>query len=135
MSVIDTSFYIALINAAEPGHMAARRWFQSALNQSDSLVAPVIMLPEAGAAISRGLNNNILAQRVVQHIHQLSMLELIPVDEDLAASAAKIAIECRIRGCDAVFVALAQRRGEPLVTFDKQQRERSPTSVSVVEPI
>lgn len=134
MSVIDTSFYIALVNAAEPGHVAARQWFQSALKNNDHLIAPVIMLPEAGAAISRGLDNNILAQRVVQNIHRLSMLELVPVDDELAASAAEIAIECRIRGCDAVFVALAQRRSEPLVTFDKQQRERSPASVTVIEP-
>lgn len=88
----------------------------------------------AGAAIRRGLNDPTLAQQVVTQLQQWSFLEMITVDHPLAELAASIAVNHRLRGCDAIFVALAQQRNEPLVTLDKQQRERGQAVVTVIEP-
>ena len=40
----------------------------------------------------------------------------------------------RIRGCDAVYVALAEALDEPLVTFDEQQAARAAGVVRVLRP-
>jgi predicted nucleic acid-binding protein len=40
----------------------------------------------------------------------------------------------RLRGADAVYVALARRLGMPLVTWDAEQRERAKPVVRVVTP-
>ena len=65
----------------------------------------------------------------------MSQRELVldPVGNSLAARAAEIAIERRIRGCEAVYVALAEASGLPLLTLDRQQRERSAGLVAVVD--
>ena len=57
-----------------------------------------------------------------------------PVDEALGALAAEIAAEQRIRGCDAVYVALAYAEQAVLITLDDQQRERAPSSVTARTP-
>jgi predicted nucleic acid-binding protein len=132
--VIDTSVYVALMNKEDVGHEASRRWFESVIRNGERLVAPIIIMAEAGAAITRGLNDPAFGQQVVEQISQLSFLELIPIDYSLAELAASIAVNYRIRGCDALFVALAQQRNEPLVTLDKQQRERGAAVVTIIEP-
>jgi predicted nucleic acid-binding protein len=134
MLVVDTSVYVALLNKEDVGHEASRRWFESVVRNGERLIAPVIIMVEAGAAISRGLNDPAFGQQVVEQIGQLSFLELIPIDHSFAGLAADIAVNCRIRGCDALFVALAQQRNAPLVTLDKQQRERGQAVVTVIEP-
>ncbi|MFQ5433427.1 MAG: hypothetical protein ACE5FD_00980 [Anaerolineae bacterium] len=43
----------------------------------------------------------------------------------MANRAAVIAADYQIRGCDAVYVTLAEALGEALITLDKQQGERA----------
>ena len=76
---------------------------------------------ELGAAISRGLGDPVLARKVVAELVDEGVIHLIPVDARLAERAAAIAIDHRIRGCDAVYVALAEALGEALVTFVQRQ--------------
>ena len=52
----------------------------------------------------------------------------------LAEQAAAIAAEHRIRGCDALYVALADMLSEPLVTLDRQQLERGAAVVTTRRP-
>ncbi|MFB0535451.1 MAG: hypothetical protein ACETWR_10755 [Anaerolineae bacterium] len=40
----------------------------------------------------------------------------------------------RLRGCDAIYAALARREGVPLVTWDHQQRSRAAPVVEALTP-
>jgi predicted nucleic acid-binding protein len=52
----------------------------------------------------------------------------------MAEQAASVAAEHRIRGCDAVYIALADQLDDVLVTLDRQQLERGAAVVAVREP-
>ena len=58
----------------------------------------------------------------------------IDVDRSLSDLAARLAAECRLRGCDATYVALAWRERVPLITWDKQQREKAASMVEILTP-
>jgi len=45
-----------------------------------------------------------------------------------------LAAEHRIRGCDAVYVALARQLDMPLITLDRQQLERGAAVVATRVP-
>jgi len=45
-----------------------------------------------------------------------------------------IAAEHRIRGCDAIYIALAEQLNDSLVTLDRQQLERAADIVTTHEP-
>lgn len=47
---------------------------------------------------------------------------------------ALLAAECRLRGCDAIYAALARQEGMPLITWDEQQRERAAPVVETLTP-
>jgi predicted nucleic acid-binding protein len=134
MAVIDASVYIALVNAHEREHSSSWAWLEQARVSDESVVAPVILLAEVAAALSRGLGDPMLAHRVVQQLARSDVIELIPVTQAMAEQAAEIAADHRIRGCDAVYVALAEQLGDALVTLDRQQLERGAALVTVRVP-
>ncbi|RMF06046.1 MAG: PIN domain-containing protein [Chloroflexi bacterium] len=134
MPVIDASVYVALLNRNEPAHPICWRWFEQAQLNQDVVAAPMILLAEVAAALSRGTNSPELAQAAVAQIVEQKLIELVPVTRDLGHRAAKIAAEYRIRGCDAVYVALAQLQNDRLITLDRQQLERGSAVVSTQRP-
>lgn len=134
MAIIDASVYVALINAHETHHARSWNWFQQARNAQEQISAPLILLPEVAAALSRGTNNPAMTRRVVQQIVKLKTITLVPVTSKLAERAAIIAANHQIRGCDAVYVALAEQLDEYLMTLDKQQLERGINVVNTRQP-
>jgi len=134
MAVLDTSFFVTTVDVRDPLHSVAISWLEREGNDGKSLSAPWILAAEVGAAISRGLGDPALARKVVARLVNGDEVHLIPVDARLAARAAAIAIDHRIRGCDAIYVALAEALGEPLVTFDEQQSARAAGVVPVLRP-
>ncbi|MFC2037260.1 type II toxin-antitoxin system VapC family toxin [Chloroflexota bacterium] len=134
MPVIDASVYITLMNEHEDAHTSSWAWFEQAQTTQEPVVAPAILLPEVAAALSRGIGDSALAHRVVQQLRHSEVIELIPVTLTIAGQAATIAANYRIRGCDAVYIALADHRGDSLITLDRQQLGRGAAIVAVREP-
>ena len=52
----------------------------------------------------------------------------------MGLAAAQVAAGHRIRGCDAVYVALAYVQEAVLITLDVEQRERTPPSIPARTP-
>jgi predicted nucleic acid-binding protein len=134
VAVIDASVYVALINADEKDHTRCWAWFEGAKAAEEPIVAPAILLAEVAAALSRGVGDLGLAHRVVGQLKRSGVIKLLPVTLAVAERAATIAADHRIRGCDAVYIALADQLGEHLVTLDRQQLERGAAIVSAHEP-
>lgn len=134
MAVVDASVYVALINAQEKDHASSWAWFARAQHTQEPLVAPVILLAEVAAAVGRGVGDPGLAHQVVHQLQHSRVIDLLPVTMSVAEQAAAIAIDHRIRGCDAVYVALAAQLGDCLVTLDHQQLERATAVVDAREP-
>lgn len=132
--VLDASVYVALLRATEPAHAQSWRWVRQARQRGERLVAPALLLPEVAAAISRGSQKPLLARRVAELLTRSALIELVGVTPELAGHAASIAADHRLRGSDAVYVALAEELGHPLLTLDRQQLERGSEVVTTREP-
>ncbi|MBX3055282.1 MAG: type II toxin-antitoxin system VapC family toxin [Anaerolineae bacterium] len=134
MMVIDASVFMALLYQDEPGHIISRTWFGVALTSGQILSSPVIMLAEVAAAISRSKSDSARAGQFVQLLANGDLISLYPVTFGLAERAAEIAADYKIRGCDAVYVALAEQLGEELVTLDNEQLSRGTDVVTTRRP-
>ena len=134
MAVVDASVYVALIHEEEPGHAASWAWIQDAQTRREPLQAPNILAAEVGSAISRGTGNNELAHQIVVQLLTSNVVELVPVTPQLAGRAAVIAADQQLRGCDAVYVALADQADDVLVTLDRQQLERGAAVAATASP-
>lgn len=134
MAVVDASVIISAILPGEPHHDASRKWFDALVNLGQHFTAPAILLSEVAAPLSRAYNQPELAESVIQILMTATFSELVPVSVPLANRAATIASEYKIRGCDAVYVALAEALGEELITLDRQQSERAKRIVRSRQP-
>jgi predicted nucleic acid-binding protein len=131
MSVVDASVQVALLSTADRHHAAAAAWYRSALRERDALSAPSLLLAEVAAAIRRGTGDDALALRAVARLARGDMVQLAEVDTELAGKAAHLAATQALRGCDALYVALAAELDQPLVTLDRQQAERAAGAAEV----
>lgn len=132
--VVDASVVVAGLQKDEPHHAAAQAVLMQLTLQAGSLYLPAIALAEIAAAIARGTGNSAQAEKEVALVQALPGLVLVPVDQGLGERAAQLAARQRMRGCDAVYVGLAQALQAPLLTLDRQQRERAPEPVVAQTP-
>jgi len=134
MAVMDASVFVAMLNPNETGYAASSAWFQQELRLKNVISAPAVLIAEAAAAISRGTGNTNQAHQVIRQLSRSTSIRLYPVTMSLAEQAAVIAADHRLRGCDAIYVALAKELGETLITLDKQQLQRGTAVIATSQP-
>jgi len=132
--VLDASVLVARVRRSELAYAEVRALMIALAANNMALYIPTIALAEVAAALSRSGPSSEQALAAVNELRRLPGLNVVGVDLALGNLAGEIAAHYRIRGCDAVYVALAQSSGAPLITLDRQQRERVPTSLTALTP-
>jgi predicted nucleic acid-binding protein len=132
--VVDTSVFMADAQPEEPHHGEAAALLGRALQEQWLILAPVIVLAEVAASIARNTGNPLLARLFISSLTSHAHIRIVEVDQLLGALAADIAAQHRSRGCDAIYIALAQVMNATLITLDKEQRGRVPSSVTARSP-
>jgi len=134
MFVIDASVYVSRLRREEARHAESTRLLEAVAARRATVLCPEILLPEVAAALACGLDDPDFAYRAAAHLRRLPGHRFIVVDRVLSGLAARLAAERRLRGCDAIYAALARREGVPLVTWDEQQRNGAAPVVETLTP-
>ena len=134
MTVTDASVWVSRFLNDDAFHVASLAWLTRMISEGRPLVAPASMLAEVAGAITRRTGTTQLGYEVVQRIRRAPSLQLVAIDADLGNYAAEIASSYRLRGADAMYVAVAQRLQLPLVSWDKEQIERAAGLIPASEP-
>ena len=92
------------------------------------------MLAEVASAARRATGDASFAARLVAELTSDRLLSFESTDLDHARAGAQLAADHSLKGCDAIYVALAAERGEALVTLDREQAQRARTVVTVIVP-
>jgi predicted nucleic acid-binding protein len=133
-AVVDASVWVSRTSDRDPGHARTVAWLDRQIRDGALHVAPAIVLAEVAGAVARVTRAGDLGGRVAAQLLQLPGLRLVTVDGALGRRAAAIAADLRLRGADAIYVAVADRLGLPLVTWDREQRERGRVLVPTLAP-
>lgn len=134
MIVADASVWVSRFLPDDAFHQASRTWLIDMTTAGVVLAAPTIMLAELSGSIARRTGNDQLGYQIVQQIRHLPTLQLITVDDALGQLAAQVASTYRLRGADAVYLAVAQRLQIPLVSWDREQLDRAAALVTTYRP-
>lgn len=132
--VVDASVWVCRFLQGDVHYEPTRRWLTDYVEQGGTCVVPVLGLIEVSGAIARRTDDSSLARRVVDAIVGIPGTRVVPVDAQLGQEAVDVAADLRLRGADAVYVAVADQVGVPLVTWDHEQRERSASLISSYTP-
>jgi predicted nucleic acid-binding protein len=123
MAIVDASVWVAWLNDKDAHHAQAAQLLRECEDSGETLRSPSLVLPEILGALSRRGASQAFQDEVLILFAGPSPV-LHDVTRDLALEAARLAGAFKLRGCDAVYVALAKSLGERLLTFDTEQGER-----------
>lgn len=132
--VVDASVVVSRLVLHDVNHEASRHWLARHIAGGGLVIAPALLLPEVAGAVARRTGQPRLARRAVDAVLRLPELRLVPVDDVLARTAASVAGRLRVRGADAIYIAIAVGLRLPLVTWDTEQRDRAARFVEVLFP-
>jgi predicted nucleic acid-binding protein len=131
---IDASVFVSSCNKNETSHDDSNAFLRLVKRTETLIVEPSLMPVEVAAAIRRGCGNNQLAVEYSEHLFKLPHAIFISLDNDFSLKAIKIASEYSLRGADAIYVATAIQYGSILVSLDKEQLNRAPSSLKTCSP-
>ncbi|MGI8476841.1 MAG: type II toxin-antitoxin system VapC family toxin [Thermomicrobiales bacterium] len=115
-------------------HRSSRSWAMAWSAGGGIIAAPVLLLVEVAGAVTRRTGDADQGERAAIDLASDSGVVLIDIDSRLAIESASLASSLRLRGADAIYVAVAKRLGVPLITWDAEQRERAASEISVFTP-
>lgn len=134
MIVLDASVWASVVLENDANHQSSFAWARQQMKGGQSFAVPNIFLIEIGSAVARRLGNIDYARRTVAKVRRDTAFRIMPLDDQLASLAVYRAIQLRLRAADAIYVALAEQLGVPLVTLDAEQARRSASLVTVITP-
>lgn len=132
--VMDTSVWISALMPTDPNHAAAMQWLNRHVKAGGSLLAPTLLVIETASGLARATGQPVLAQRAASRLYSLPFMRIVSIDQSLVNETVSIAATYKLRGADAVFVALAKIEGLPLVSFDQEQLTRPTDIVTTIRP-
>ena len=134
MYCIDASVLINSEIENEKLHEYSKKLMEKIREKGITILVPEIVLPEISSAITRGSNNSEKALEFVKELKQIPNIVFVPIDRELADEAARFAAEYRLRGCDAIYVAVASMFSVKLISLDEQQLVRAKDCIDASTP-
>ncbi len=134
MYCIDGSVLINSEIEREKFHEYSKQLMEKIREIGITILVPEIVLPEISSAIARGSNDSEKALEFVKELKQIPNIVFVPIDRELADEAARFAAEYRLRGCDAIYVAVASMFSAKLISLDEQQLVRAKDCIDASTP-
>jgi len=131
---LDASVFVNAFNPHEKGHAESLALLSAIQQRGDPVLVPTLLVPEIAAAVARATHDLAGALRYAMAAAALPHLTVIPLTAALARQAAELAATHRLRGADAVYVAVARRYGTTIVSRDDEQRTRGAAVVPCQTP-
>jgi predicted nucleic acid-binding protein len=131
--VLDASVAIAATRVFEPFYTAARAQVERALQGVDVIVVPVFFFIEVAGALAR----QGVAESDIQAVldpFTCAPHEVVTIGPKRARAAQRVAITCKLRGPDALYVWLAEREGIPVCTLDEEILLRGTARAQTIRP-
>ncbi len=132
--VVDACVWVAAFMSRETHHAQAAELVRQLVHLQSRVNLPTLTLAEVVGAIARRSDSLEVAPVIKQFLLSQSWIEQTSIDAALGEKAASIAMRYRLRGADAVYVALAVARKEPLITLDTEILERAREVAEVLTP-
>ena len=134
MIVVDASVWLSSLIEQDANHRSTIRWQNSWPVDGFEIHVPGIAIVEIGGGVARRTNSDAAGYHAVQAVIDHPSVRVQEMTTELIMKSAALAIELRLRGADSTYVALANLMNAPLVTWDREQRERASRVISSFTP-
>jgi predicted nucleic acid-binding protein len=133
--VVDTSVWLAGLLPADFHFRESQPFMDLVRLGHVRLHVPAHFPAEVAGVLSRIGEPDQFISEIIEMIGSVQLFTIHSISMPLGLLAADIARHARIRGSDAVFLALAAALDLPIVTWDKQQQERGKMFCRTMTPV
>jgi predicted nucleic acid-binding protein len=133
--VLDASVWLSVLIMGDVFHSEARAWSNLLPNRRTVFAVPAHFPAEVIGVLRRSNAQSVDIQEALDTITNEGPFAIHPISIELGLLAAEAARETATRGSDALYLALAAWLDVPLVTWDKQQRERGAVFCRTMTPV
>jgi predicted nucleic acid-binding protein len=131
---VDASVFVNAFNPHEEGHAESLAVLAAIQQGGDPVIVPTLLLPEIASAVARAIDDSAGALQYAAATAALPHVTLVSLTPTMARQAAELAASHRLRGADAVYLAVARRYGTTLVSRDEEQRSGGSAVVACQTP-
>ena len=131
---VDASVFVNAFNPHEQGHAESLRFLATIQERGDPVIVPTLLVPEIASAVARASDDSAGALQYANATAGLPQLSLVTLTPAMARQAAELAAMHRLRGADAIYLAVARRYGTTLVSRDEEQRTRGSVAATCQTP-
>ncbi len=121
---INASVFVNAFNSHERGHAESLQFLVTTHERGDPIIVPSLLVAEVASAVARASDDTAAALEYTDAIAALPHLTLEGLTAAMARQAAELAASHRVRGADAVYLAVARRYATTLVSRDSEQLAR-----------
>jgi predicted nucleic acid-binding protein len=135
MIVVDTSVWVGTLIERDVHYTESSAWLDHCILRNVNIHFPLLIFPELAGVLARSGMSPVETAGEISKIVNRSTIDLHPLDFTNSLLAARVATATGLKGADAVFVALAAWLDLPLVSWDRQQRERGEAFCRTMTPV
>ena len=123
--IVDASVWVASVLNGDAHHEVSLAFLHRFVMERQLATVPLLVWAEIAGAVARRTGDTGRGMKVAELITAKIWVRGVPLDATLAGDAMRLAARLRLRGADAVYVALAAACREPLITLDTEMLERA----------
>ena len=123
--IVDASVWIASVLDKDLRHEVSLAFMHRFVMERQIATVPLLVWAEIAGAVARRTGDTDRGMKVAELIAAKNWVRGVPLDASLASESMRLSAKLRLRGADAVYVALAAICREPLITLDAEMLERA----------
>ena len=132
--VIDSNIFVSSLDPKDIFHSECYPVFAKLLSFELEALCPTLILVETTCVIRRRTDSEQIAIAVYKNLGNLPSVNWLDITFDVALRASMLGCKTALRGGDAIVLQVAEQYGIPLLTKDKEIKEKSPKGILVFEP-
>ena len=132
--VIDSNIFISSLDPQDIFHSECHPVFERVLAFEIEALCPVLVLVETTCVIRRRTNSEGISRNVFKNLSAVPSINWFDITAAVAERACVLGARTGIKGGDAIVLQVAEEYGIPLLTKDKEIRDKAPSGIVVFEP-
>jgi len=130
---LDSSVFISAFVEGDKFRPKARRIIEKVFSGEYRVVTSATVLVEICGAIARraGAEKAFLVKEHLAKWEDMNLINWSELTRERMDEAAKLAVELKLKGMDAIVVQVAKEKNRALITFDEEIAEKAKTIVKV----
>ena len=132
--VVDSCIFVSSLDRNDIFHSECYPIFEKIVNHEIGALCPAIVLAETICALRRKTNSEEIALRVYRNLAFLPGIKWLDININTVERACLLGVKVGLKGGDAIVLQVAEQYNIPLLTKDKEIKEKSPKHILVLDP-